>query len=92
MEDPLDKHDNGRASYIGQSRFIVFAALAAVAFLGVLVIAFITSLVGKSGGEQFPKLYFQLIASILGALVNQPFRDAETNTNQEPSLFVLYAA
>jgi hypothetical protein len=88
----MEKHDIRKAAYTRQSKFIVFSALAAVAFSGAIVVAFLTSLIGKSGGEQFPKVYFLLIASILGALVNQPFRDAEDNANKGPSLLVLYLA
>ena len=92
VEDPPEQHEIGRASYMKHGSLVVFAALAAVALFGVIIIAFLTSLINKNGGEEFPKVYFLLIASILGALVNQPFRGAEDNTNKGPSLLVLYLA
>ena len=92
VEDPHEHHEIGRASYMKHGWLVVFAALAAVALFGVIIIAFLTSLINKNGGEEFPKVYFLLIASILGALVNQPFRGAEDNTNKGPSLLVLYLA
>jgi len=92
VEDSPEKHDIGRATYTKRAWFVVFAALAAVVCAGAIIIAFLTSLINKNGGEQFPKVYFLLIASFLGALVNQPFRCAEDNTNKGPSLLVLYLA
>jgi hypothetical protein len=67
-------------------------SLVVATFLGIIVVAFLTTLISKTGGEQFPKVYFLLIASTLGALVNQPFRNAEDNTGKGPSLLVLYLA
>ena len=74
------------------NRYIVFAALTAVVVVGILVIAFLTSLISNVGGERFPKVYFLLAASILGSLVNQPFRDTEDNKSKGPSLLILYLA
>lgn len=76
----------------GRGWVVVFMSLAAAVFVGILVIAFLTSLVGKAGGEQFPKVYFLLTAAILGALVNQPFRNTEENAIKGPSLLILYLA
>jgi hypothetical protein len=92
MEDLLEKRTTGKFACKKNSRIVLFAALAGVVFSGVIVIAFLASLVGKSGGEQFPKVYFLLIASILGALVNQPFRGSEDNVSKGASLLVLYLA
>ncbi|MCS5699508.1 hypothetical protein NZK32_10705 [Cyanobium sp. FGCU-52] len=92
MEDLLENNDTGKVTYKRHNKVIVFAALTGVVFTGVIVVAFLTSLIGKSGGEQFPKVYFLLISSILGALVNQPFRGAEDNASKGASLLVLYLA
>ncbi|MFN9621241.1 MAG: hypothetical protein ACK587_00155 [Cyanobacteriota bacterium] len=91
-EDAMEKRVIGKVAYTRQGRFIIFVSLAAVVFFGVIVVAILTSLIGKSGGEQLPKVYFLLIASILGALVNQPFRDAEGDGNKGPSVLALYLA
>lgn len=72
------------------NRYIVLAALTAVFVVGILVIAFLTSLIGNVGGERFPKVYFLLAASILGSLVNQPFRDSDDNKSKGPLLLILY--
>ena len=73
-------------------RYIVFAALTAVVVVGLAVVTFLTSLTGYLGGEKFPKVYFLLAASILGSLVNQPFRDTDDNRSKGPSLLILYLA
>jgi hypothetical protein len=92
VEDLLKEHDSGQATLKKQKRIFVFVALSGVVFLGVIVLGFLTSLIGSGGGEQFPKVYFLLIASILGALVNQSFRGSEDNVSKGPSLLVLYLA
>lgn len=92
VEDLLEKHDIGQTTCKKQRRIVIVATLVGVTFFGVIVVGFLTSLIGKSGGEEFPKVYFLLIASILGALVNQPFRGPEDNASKEPSLLVLYLA
>jgi hypothetical protein len=73
-------------------RYIVFATLTAVVVIGLAVVVFLASLTSYTGGEKFPKVYFLLAASILGSLVNQPFRDADDNRSKGPSLLILYLA
>jgi chromate transport protein ChrA len=92
MDDLLENNDIDRVTYKRHNKIVVLAALTGVVFTGVIVVTFLTSLIGKSGGEQFPKVYFLLIASILGALVNQPFRGAEGTASTEASLLILYLA
>lgn len=92
MEASPNKPETGRNLSTKRASVVVFTSLVVATFLGIIVVAFLTMQTGKTGGEQFPKVYFLLIASILGALVNQPFRNAEDNTSKGPSLLILYLA
>jgi FtsH-binding integral membrane protein len=92
MEDPIQPTEDITASSYKPNTYIVFTALVGVVAVGVLVIAFLVSLSGDTAGERYPKVYFLLAASVLGSLVNQPFRDKEDNKGKRPTLLILYLA
>jgi len=75
-----------------QRKITISLALTIVSTIGIGFIAFLANLRSFSGGEQYPKVLFLVGAAILGSLVNQPFRDSEESSSNEPSLLILYLA
>lgn len=92
MDDPNQQAEDSRTSSYKPNKSMAFTALAGVVLVGVLVIAFLASLSSDTAGERYPKVFFLIAASVLGSLVNQPFRDKEDNKGKGPTLFVLYLA
>lgn len=73
------------------SRIVVMLALITVSAVGIIFIAFLAGLRSFSG-EQYPKVFFLIGAAILGSLVNQPFRENQENSGNNPSTLILYLA
>jgi hypothetical protein len=92
MNTPEPQASDPIISTYKPNRYVIFAALIVVVSIGIVVLAFLTSLSANKDGETFPKVYFVIAASILGSLVNQPFRSDENKESRSPSLLILYLA